>query len=228
MNRDDEKRRLRKELRRRLSELPKSAAAAESEACAETLFVLPQWSNAETILCFLSMEGEIGTRRIIDKAIAEKKRIGLPRMHGSEMEFHLVYDPRSTASGNDSEDIQALMGLLERHPYGVMEPPAHVPIFNPADHVPALVVTPGLAFDEEGRRLGRGKGYYDHWFARHAREIAEGSVSQAAIGFGLQLVEEVPVDEKDRSVPLLILGGKLLRAKGAERSETGSGSTGTD
>jgi 5-formyltetrahydrofolate cyclo-ligase len=207
---------LRKEVRRRIAELPQSTATAEAEACAKKLFTLARWRKAKSVLAFISMAGEIGTRRILEAAIAEKKRICLPRMHGREMEFHLVHEPgqeTGPAEGTARSDLTTLMNTLERHPYGVMEAPEDFPLFDSAVHTPALVVTPGLAFDRKGRRLGRGRGYYDRWFTRHEREIAEGLITQAAIGFTPQLFEEVPVDENDRFVSLLIIGGEVLRAE---------------
>ena len=62
-----------------------------------------------------------------------------------------------------------------------------------------LVVTPGLAFDRRGNRLGRGGGYYDG-FLRTAR--GDPALSLAAIGvcLSVQLVAEAPHDERDERV----------------------------
>jgi 5-formyltetrahydrofolate cyclo-ligase len=69
---------------------------------------------------------------------------------------------------------------------------------------PALVVTPGLAFDKEGRRVGRGGGYYDKFLA-----FMDGKgASYYTIGFCLasQVIEEVPVDSHDKRLNALCTG----------------------
>ena len=63
-----------------------------------------------------------------------------------------------------------------------------------------LIVVPGVAFDRHGNRLGRGRGYYDKILkeTRVARKVG--------ICFGFQFVEEVPVDELDVRMDLVIHG----------------------
>ncbi|MFP4180841.1 MAG: 5-formyltetrahydrofolate cyclo-ligase [Spirochaetaceae bacterium] len=193
-----EKNELRKEMRRRISELPPERAAAESASCGYTLFTLDEWKNAVTILAFISMAGEIETELIIKRALEEKKMLAFPRMHGDRLEFH--------TQGGTTEG-------LEEHPYGVLEPPASAPIFPSEAGLPALVVTPGLAFDRCGGRLGRGKGYYDRWFSEHRELSKRGLLAPAAIGYSVQLVERVPMEEGDERIPLLVIGGDLIKTR---------------
>ena len=60
--------------------------------------------------------------------------------------------------------------------------------------VPATVLTPLVAFDRGGHRLGQGAGYYDRWFAAHPRAMRIG------IAWSVQEVPALPRDEWD--VPL--------------------------
>jgi 5-formyltetrahydrofolate cyclo-ligase len=53
-----------------------------------------------------------------------------------------------------------------------------------------LILVPGLAFDLRGRRLGRGKGYYDQ-LLRGLRGITCG------VAFDQQIVAEIPVEPHD-------------------------------
>ncbi len=64
---------------------------------------------------------------------------------------------------------------------------------------PALILIPGLAFDMKGRRLGRGKGWYDRFLQRSA---SSGSVV-VGVCFSSQIVPEVPTEKHDRKVDLL-------------------------
>ncbi|MFO7848338.1 MAG: 5-formyltetrahydrofolate cyclo-ligase [Spirochaetia bacterium] len=197
------KRELRKEIRRRISDLSPERAAAESISCAQTLFTLNEWKEAETILTFISMTGEIETTPILERAMAEEKEIALPRMHGDRLEFHTLGTLESL--GNTLEG-------LERHPYGVLEPPADTPLFTSRSRLPAFIVTPGLAFDRSGGRLGRGKGYYDRWFSEHRGLLERGLLTPTAVGYSVQLIDEVPMEEGDVKIPLLVIGGTLIKA----------------
>ncbi len=53
-----------------------------------------------------------------------------------------------------------------------------------------LILVPGVAFDLNGRRVGRGKGYYD-------RLLRLASGRKCGVGFDEQLVSEVPVEAHD-------------------------------
>jgi 5-formyltetrahydrofolate cyclo-ligase len=203
------KKEMRREIRRRIGELSLDQRAREADRSAERLFELPEWRDAATVLVFVAMKGEIGTRRIIDRALAERKRIGLPRMHGDSMHFHMVAGP-----GDGIDTSKQLYGELSLHPYGILEPAEETPVFDAREELlPAVVITPGLGFDRKGGRLGRGKGFYDGWFGRHEELLSDGSVSPVAVGYSVQLVEEVPTGRSDRRVPLIVIDGELIRAE---------------
>jgi 5-formyltetrahydrofolate cyclo-ligase len=54
-----------------------------------------------------------------------------------------------------------------------------------------IILVPGIAFDPQGHRLGRGKGYYDRFLAAHP------DIYKIGVCFDFQKVPEVPVDEFD-------------------------------
>ena len=54
-----------------------------------------------------------------------------------------------------------------------------------------LIVVPGVAFDRNGNRIGRGKGYYDRFLCKHL------DVKRIGICFDFQLVDEVPTEDND-------------------------------
>ena len=235
MNQD--KRALRKTIRRQLKGLSVQEQQEESDLMTRAFISLPEWRNSSDVLLFLSMHNEIDTQGLVREAIAEEKRIWAPRLHGEEMEFHLIWDGGVTKASNLSvsqpttqnnmqelPSIQDLPGL-EYNPYGIWEPRNSAPAFT-IDHCSGkksgnrknnaektelcIIVTPGLAFDRSGHRLGRGKGFYDKWLDRFRQSLTSRIILPVGIGFSVQLVEAVPFDEHDIPLPRLIIGGEII------------------
>jgi 5-formyltetrahydrofolate cyclo-ligase len=96
--------------------------------------------------------------------------------------------------------------------FGVREPAPKRPLA--AADFPALILCPGLAFDRRGRRLGRGRGFYDRFFAALDHNAGGNSARPGftALGFGMdcQIVDSVPVDRRDRAVRGFITEKRLL------------------
>ena len=86
---------------------------------------------------------------------------------------------------------------LELHRFGFHQPVASVPKVPPARIEVALV--PGLTFDTRGRRLGRGKSYYD-------RLLAGLPASALRVGVTLErlMAETVPVEPHDVAMTHLV------------------------
>jgi 5-formyltetrahydrofolate cyclo-ligase len=69
------------------------------------------------------------------------------------------------------------------------------------------MVVPAQAADLHGRRLGRGKGYYDATLAAFAGK-------SIALLFDLRVVEEIPTGENDRRVDALCTESRLVMVDG--------------
>ncbi|XP_038549562.1 5,10-methenyltetrahydrofolate synthetase (5-formyltetrahydrofolate cyclo-ligase) isoform X2 [Micropterus salmoides] len=59
-----------------------------------------------------------------------------------------------------------------------------------------LILVPGLGFDRLGKRLGRGKGFYDTYLGRCIRQ-PKGKPYTIALAFKEQLCQEIPIDNND-------------------------------
>ena len=163
----------------------RAVLAARAEA---RLLALPELQGAGTVLLFYSFGSEIPTGVLLRRLLERGRRVLLPYVTGEEtMEAAEV--------GPDDP--------LEESGYGPKEPARRVAV-DP-DQVDA-VVTPGLAFDRSGHRLGYGGGHYDRYLARlgpHAVRIG--------IGFGAQLVEEIPAEETDQRLTLVVTDEEVVR-----------------
>lgn len=148
-----------------------------SEEILEKLEALPAFQQAKTVLLYHSLKDEVHTHAFIEKW-SKKKTILLPVVAGEELELRLY---------TSTEDL--LPGA-----YGIAEP-AGQPFVDYASI--DLAVVPGVAFDKEGRRLGRGKGYYDKLLTRIPAIFA-------GICFPFQLIDEVPAEPFDIRMDTII------------------------
>lgn len=120
---------------------------------AKALFVLPCWQSADTVLAFASLPDEPDTWPILQRALADGKRLLLPRVSGAgRMEWVEIPD----------------LALLRQGAYGIPEPPDDLLAVCPPDDERTLLLIPCLAVRSDGVRLGRGGGYYDRFLA-HAK-----------------------------------------------------------
>ncbi|MEM9570973.1 MAG: 5-formyltetrahydrofolate cyclo-ligase [Pseudomonadota bacterium] len=130
-----------------------------------------------TVAVYLPIGSEIDPRPLMNKLIAAGARLALPCV---QEDGSMVY--RAYTRGD----------MLEKRPFGLLEPNPEVPEVQPT-----LVITPLLAFDRNGNRLGYGKGHYDRALTR-LRE--QGRVFVCGLAFFGQEVEDVPAEPHD--VPL--------------------------
>ncbi len=188
----DSKNDLRSFLRKKIIEIPAAGKIQESSKIADRLFALPEWKNNNLVFAFLSMEQEVQTEVILKKIQEEGKTLALPRMHGETIAFHMV-------SSLDTS-------ILDMHPFGVQEPKASLPVAIPSEANHALIVTPGLGFTSDGRRIGRGKGYYDRYIGKYRKYL-----DIVAVAFDCQMVQSIPTEIFDEPVPVLITPSRVFR-----------------
>jgi len=187
-----------REMRARMKGVLRGIAAPDlaerSGAIAERLAGAEAWAEANTILCFLSMPGEVETAGIIDAARAARKPVGVPRIEGAAIGFRV---------------LPSVSAPLPRDNWGIPEPDPSWPEVDLARAGKVLVVTPGLAFDRQGRRLGRGGGYYDG-FLRGVRRNPSLSVRAFGICLSEQVVPEVPTGGHDETLDGIVTDKELI------------------
>jgi 5-formyltetrahydrofolate cyclo-ligase len=188
---------LRHTVKARLSSLPPEQFPAEGLQAATLIQTLPVWSQYDTVLLFLSMgpsgppnaDREIDTRPLLEAAFRAGKKIFVPKVEGDDLAFYRIVSPD---------------GPWVTGPYGIREPVTDGGRLSPADF-PALIIVPGLAFDRSGRRLGRGKGYYDRFFAEldaagRARGMDGRSYAALGLCMAAQIVPKVPAEGWDKKM----------------------------
>lgn len=165
-------------------------AAAAGEAIAQRVAACPEYERAERIVLYAAMEDEIPTGSLFGRARGDGKCCLFPRCVGQD---ELVF-----------ARVDALAELRDGQ-FGILEPdPAQEAVFpGPRD----LVLVPGVAFDRNGGRLGRGRGFYDRAFP-----VTSG-VGPCLFGFGysLQLIDCVPMAAHDRRMDAVATELEILR-----------------
>lgn len=163
--------------------------AAVGRGMAQALFGLPQWQSAGAVLAFAAMPDEPDTAEILRRALADGKRLLLPRVR-SKTEMDWV-------------EIPALC-LLRPGAFGIQEPPADLPAADPAGYAAALALVPCLAASRDGVRLGRGGGYYD-------RYLAETACCTAGLVRNAFLYETLPRTWNDLPVSIVLSDRETVR-----------------
>ncbi|MCH5276979.1 MAG: 5-formyltetrahydrofolate cyclo-ligase [Desulfovibrionaceae bacterium] len=181
---------LRARLRARRAALAADTArhAALSMALQRHLLNSGLWRASPVIMLYCAVRGEVQTSLLLDEAWASGKLVLLPRCRPGG---HGVLDA-VPCSGPDAL-IRSRLGIPE--PTGEAAPTSLTR--------EALIITPGLAFDREGYRLGYGGGYYDRLLQGGAR-LAVGLL------FAEFLLDRLPRQAWDQPVSILCTEEGLL------------------
>ena len=164
------KAKLRKHIKQ-LKALHQDTIASDSERIMQLLADDAHFLAAKTVLLYHSLSDEVNTHQFIEEWCL-KKQLLLPVVVGEELELRLFQK----------------MNELKIGSFGIAEPTG--PLFTDYTKID-FVAVPGMAFDRNGHRLGRGKGYYDRLLPRLTNAY------KAGICFPYQVVDEVPVEPTD-------------------------------
>lgn len=152
----------------------------------QQLLALPQLQQAALIFMFISYGSEVDTQQCLRELLQEGKRIAVPRIVDQQTMIAVPFDSWES---------------LQPEHLGILTPPAREPVTDPID----MCITPGLGFSPTGGRLGYGRGYYDRWFSTHP------PLFKVAIAYECQILEDLPLDEADVAVDMIITEERVIR-----------------
>ena len=165
----------------------------KSSAIGLKLIEQAEYIDSGTILFYLSFRSEAATRKMIETALVAGKKVLLPKVDRKAHRLKLF-------------EVKDLVRELEAGYMGIYEPVEGVA--RPAAPEEAdMVVVPGVGFDESGRRLGYGGGYYDRLI-----ETLRPDASLVALAFDSQVVDEIPAEEHDKKVDKIITESRVITA----------------
>jgi len=143
---------------------------------------LEAFARADVVMLYMPLRSEVDVMPVALRCFQLGKSVCLPRViDGHEML------PIETSSFDDR--------AMEFDEVGMLTPRSGAPV--PLEQVD-LVLVPGLSFDLQGRRLGRGGGHYDRFLPRLRR-----TSTLAGVSFDLQITDEVPEDQHDVRVDIV-------------------------
>ncbi len=187
------KKELRKDMRGKIKKKFLFAEQINSAAKKATELFLDSdmYIHCEYLFTFVSMKNEIDTSLLIEQAVKDNKKIVLPRvLTGSQLMNFYILD--SSISLADQLEIT--------EPYKIKEPVKTLSKIY-VNHFPekSVFIIPGLAFSEDGRRLGKGCGFYDIYLSKLKASCSKKNMPTAFIGFGysFQLIQNIPVCTTD-------------------------------
>lgn len=171
MSGSDCKKELRREVRKLLASIPDDERIERSSLLLSIADSIP---DGCVVALFASLPDEPSTIPLID-ALSSRCHVVLPRIADNAMEFF----PYSK-------------GAMQCGAYNIMEPVAASPV--PPSMIDIMLV-PGVAFTVDGKRMGRGKGFYDRYMSRQGFRA-----KTTGICFKEQIVEQLPVEQHDVSM----------------------------
>lgn len=169
---------------RQILSLIKNKAERDDFLC-DAFLNCDEYKSCEILLAYAGIGSEINTVSIIETTISSGKAVYLPVCDtGREvMEFYRVFSLKELKSGA----------------YDIPEP-----IISPDNLYSgeaALCLVPGLAFAANGKRLGKGKGYYDKF-------LSINSVKTAAMCYNELVFHDIPTEITDITIQKIITDKK--------------------
>lgn len=184
------KKALRQEVLEKRFRLPDEEQKARSREIEKKLFSLPEFRAARKVMFYASFRSEVKTHDMIRRALAENKRVVLPKVKGKDLALFEIRDfDRDVKPGK----------------WDIPEPANGKPV--KPDNIEFIVV-PGAAFDEQGNRLGYGGGFYDKLLKEHKG-------ANAALAFELQIVLNVPSEAHDVRVQKIVTEKRIITVQRA-------------
>ena len=186
---EESKKQLRAAAKRKRDALSREEISQWSGEICRILEEQPIFKEAGTICFYYPLGSEVNLIPLAQKALDLGKQAAFPRIDGNDMEFYQVFDLEEFVEGE----------------FHVMEPVGSEVI----ECEQALVLVPGLAFDNHGRRMGYGKGYYDRYFARYP------GCQKIGVCYSMQMLSNVPCGEYDISMEAVVMELGVLTFPGS-------------
>ena len=175
----------------RRAAIPSEERARRDEQIRRYILSSASFRYAQTVLAYHPRETEIDVLPLLREAMAQGKKIALPRC---EEEHTMTY--------RYVDDLDALTPGM----YGIYEPSADAPVFREEAGRASLCLVPGVVFDAHGFRIGYGGGYYDRFLHGY-----QGSM--LGLVYKEFILASVPHGRYDLALPVIATEKGMVQAK---------------
>ncbi len=155
--------------------ISKEERERQSQIILKKLQNLDAFKAAQTIAVYLSKEDEVDTHALLTELWSSSKTVLAPRTEGVDVHLQIITQEADLELGN----------------FDILEPKKDCHTVDP--EAVDLILVPGVAFTQNGARLGHGKGHYD-------RLLAQTSAIKVGLAFTEQIAETLPQEAHD--IPL--------------------------
>ena len=176
----EQKKEIRKAVRALKNSIPQEERDARSLEIQKNLLSMGVFEEPHTILLYHALPDEVNTDlllSILSNRRGGEKRIILPVVEG---EYLILKEYIPEEMGTGYRNIQEPAGTVQIDPSEI-----------------ELAIIPGMAFDRNCNRMGRGKGFYD-------RLIPYLKCTKIGLGFNFQTVGDIPCEEFDKPLDMVI------------------------
>lgn len=177
------KHQLRETLKSRLKGMSPDDIQHQSEVIVQQLKSIYAPEKSSTIMLYMPMPTEVNVLSLLKSWVASSQRVCVPVVNWETREM-------------TAKHIQSIDQPMKQLKFGLQVPESGVEI-DPAEI--DFIVVPGLGFDRQGDRLGRGGGFYDKFLSNESMNAI-----RCGICFDCQIVEHIPVEEHDIRMNLVI------------------------
>lgn len=171
------------EIRKRMRELKRAVTPEEKLRRSETVMrgveQLPEFQRASVVLLYWSMADEVQTHEMVEQWYRQKTVL-LPCVDGDDLRLRQYTGPECMVSGEL---------------FGIGEPTGEEWTDLAAVE---LIAVPGVAFDREGNRMGRGRGFYDRLLK------STPNATKIGLAYDFQMMDAIPTEPHDVKMNLVI------------------------
>lgn len=180
-----EKKEIRKYVFKKRQEMTDEECTEKSQKICDSIIQTEAFQKASCIYVYMDFRREVCMKPLIEEAWRLGKHVAAPKVFGQEMRYFLIHSYEDVSPGY----------------FGVPEPKEEL---EEAFFEEALLIVPGVGFDENRHRCGYGKGFYDRYLSVHTKH------KTIAAAFEFQIVDEVPADEHDVFPQVLMTEKRII------------------
>ncbi|MFQ9515451.1 MAG: 5-formyltetrahydrofolate cyclo-ligase [Eubacterium sp.] len=170
------KKEIRQEMIQKRKNLTKNEVVTKSSLICNKIINSECYKNSSVIYCYCSINNEVSLKPLMEHALNCGKIVALPKVENNNIQFYSIKSFDELSAGY----------------YNIPEPNLRT-----AAPKGELLIVPGVAFSNDGNRLGYGGGFYD-------RFLSNNDILSIGVCYDFQIIENIPVMKHDKKINMII------------------------